>query len=196
MTDIVWETDIEGLLAELSDEAQVRTRLHQQHHRWYSLRNKCYALPVVILSVLSGSGNFLAGQFAVVEKHLIIGIGCISIFTSIISSVSQYLKLAELSENHRIAGLAWGKFYAKLKFSLLLQRRDRGDCREFFVGITSDYERLCEISPGLLESFKKRLKKKLEKRDLGEFRIPFYMNGYQHIDVPDEEWDENTEPDV
>ena len=194
MADIEWHESVENLLSELCDESQVRCRLHQRHHHWYSRRNKCYQLPVVILSALSGSGNFLAGQFLVVEKYLIIGIGCISIFISIISAVSQYLKLAELSENHRLAALAWNKLYTKLKFTIMLQRHDRADCREYFTSVVSDYERLFEISPDLLDFFKNKLKKKLQKRDLGEFKLPFYLNGYKHI-LPATEWEENTQDD-
>ena len=191
MTDIDWHESVESLLSELCDEAQIRCRLHNRHHHWYATRNKRYTLPVVVLSALSGSGNFLAGQFPVVEQHLIIGIGCISIFISIISAVSQFLKLAELSENHRIAGLAWNKFYTKLKLTLLLQRHDRSDCREFFSSVVSDYERLSEISPDLLDKFKNNLKKKLEKRDLGNFQLPFYLNGYKHIS-PIDVWEDNS----
>ena len=59
----------------------------------YSKRNLKYQLPVIILSVLSGSGNFIASNFPEYEKWLIIGIGGMSMFTSIISSISQFLKI-------------------------------------------------------------------------------------------------------
>ena len=177
-----WHSSIENLLESLCDESQLRNKLHHNHYSWYSKRNNYYSLPIVILSVLSGSGNFLAGQFPAVEQFLIIGIGCVSIFTSIISAVSQFLKLAQLSENHRIASLAWGKFYSSMMFQLSLKSEDRTEVKDFLTSICSEYDRLYEISPPLLNKFVKRMTKKLQGLVNQRFQIPFYLNGYKHFE--------------
>ena len=70
-----WHPSIEKLFEELADESQLRNKLHYEQSRYYNNRNNHYTLPVVILSVLSGSGNFIAGQFPTVEKYLIWGSG-------------------------------------------------------------------------------------------------------------------------
>ena len=136
---------METIFEELADESQLRNKLHYQQFRWYSNRNNHYTLPVVILSTLCGSGNFIAGQFPLVEKYLIIGIGAVSIFTSIISAISQFLKLAQLSENNRIASLAWGKFYSSIKFEIQLRTEDRSDPKDLLVSMIAEYDRLYEI---------------------------------------------------
>lgn len=183
---------VEELLTELCDESQVRAKLHSKHHHWYSNRNKRYHLPVVVISVLAGSGNFVAGQFEAIEKYLILFIGVLSIFTSIISAVSQFLKLAQLSESHRIASLAWGKFYSKVKFCLLLRSDDRDDPREFLQSVVGEYDRLFEISPTLLVHFVDKLSKKLKAAVGTRFQLPYYMNGYKHI-RPYREFEDNTD---
>lgn len=194
---MIWHQTIETLLEELCDEAQVRNKLHGSHYIWYQSRNARYTLPVIILSVLSGSGNFISVNFPIIEKWLIIGIGGVSIMTSIISAVAQYLKLGQFSESHRVATLAWGKFYTSIKFQLLLKPEDRTDPKDLLQGICSEYERLYEISPILLPRFIKKLSKKLHKLVSRRFKIPYYMNGFAHVNTfnSDDEFDNNTESD-
>ena len=192
---MIWHPSIEKLFEELADESQLRNKLHYEQSRWYNNRNNHYTLPVVILSVLSGSGNFIAGQFPTVEKYLIWGIGCISITTSIISAISQFLKLAQLSESNRISSLAWGKFYSSIKFQLQLKAEDRTDPKEFMSSILSEYDRLYEISSPLLRQFVDKMTKKLKKIVTNRFVTPFYMNGYIHCESYNDNFIENTEED-
>ena len=121
-------------------------------------------MPVVILSTLCGSGNFLAGQFPSIEKVLIIAIGGVSI----------------LSENNRVASLAWGKFYASIKFEIQLRTEDRSNAKDLMTNLLAEYNRLYEISPPLLRRFVDKMCKKLQGLVLDRFKIPFYMNGYRH----------------
>ena len=176
-----WDRDNETLLEELCDEAQLRNKLHSKIGTWFGKRSKRYHLPIIILSVLSGSGNFVSGQFPAIEKWLILGIGCISIFTSIISAVAQFLKLSELATEHRIASLAWGKFFATLRIQLQLKKADRLDPREFLNSVVSEYERLFEISPPLLKHFVDRMTKKVESLVHNRFKMPFYCNGFYGV---------------
>ena len=192
--DLAWHDSIVNLFEELADEAQLRSTLHMKQHIYYRTRNQWFTLPIVVLSVLSGSGNFISEGFnnVVVKKYLILGIGVVSIFTSVISAVSHHLKLAELSEANRISSLSWGKFYSRLKFKLSLQRQDRDGCQEFMNSIFAEYERLYEISPILINSFVKKIKQKLKKRNFDNgFILPFYMNGFHHLQSY--VWEDNSE---
>ena len=177
-----WNHAVEHIFEGLADESQLRHKLHHQQYRWYTNRNNHYAIPVVVLSVLSGSGNFIAGNFInkTIEKYLIICIGVVSICTSIISSISQFLKLAQLSESNRVASLAWGKFHSCIKFQIQLKSEDRLDAKDFMTTVISEYDRLYEISPPLLARFIDKMCKKLQNLVTDRFRIPHYMNGYHH----------------
>ena len=179
-----WDKSIEDIMEELCDEAQVRNKLHRRCYEYYYSKNNRYQLPILVLSVLSGSGNFIAGQFKDIEQWLILGIGGISIFTSIISSISQYLKLAQLSEGHRIAYLQWAKFYAHLKFQLLQRKKYREPPADFIKSVLGEYDRLFEISPTIPQRFITKLARELGRNiDDPNFKIPYYMNGYNHIEA-------------
>lgn len=190
---MIWHPSLTTLLEELADEAQLRTKLHSKIGTWYASRNKRYHLPIIIFSVLSGSGNFVSGQFKAIEKWLILGIGCLSIFTSIISAIAQFLKLSELATEHRIASLSWGKFFATLRIQLQLKKADRAEPREFLNSVVSEYERLFEISPPLLNNFVDKIIKKVQNMEHNRFKMPFYCNGFYGVrSFEEESFDNNT----
>ena len=191
--NLEWHESIENILSCLGDESQIRSRLHMNQHLSYRKRNQLFTLPVVILSILAGSGNFISEGYdnPITKKYMILGIGVVSIICSIISSVSQFLKLAELSEGNKMASLAWGKYFSRIKFQLSLQRNDRESCHDYLVSIFSEYDRLYEISPILHTTFVSHIKKKL--KNLPGVVLPYYLNGFNHTVAynEDEQWEDN-----
>ena len=193
--DQIWHDSHETLLETMCDEAQIRSILHLKQAAYYKRRNQMYTLPIVVLSVLSGSGNFISeGYQDLVKKYLIFGIGLVSILTSIISAISHHLGLAQLMEGNRIAGLSWGKFYSRLKFQLSLVREERENIHDFLNSVFSEYDRLSEISPLLLKHFIRNVKSKLNSRILDDgFVLPYYMNGFAHCKRYDEGYEADDE---
>ena len=182
-----WHRTHEYLLRQLGDEAQLLSNMHMKAHEYYSARNRKYQLPVIIFSVISGSGNFISTNFDDEDdqKHMILAIGALSIVTSIISSVSQFLKLSEYSEAHRTASLHWQKYYTNLRFTLLQRRKDRSMLPAYINDIYAEYQRLREISPVIPKIIRSKLKKK--RRKLGKMSIPTSVGGLRRTEVWDEE---------
>ena len=133
----IWHSSIEQILQNLGNEAQIKAKLHRKAHRYYNRRNMKYQLPIIILSVISGSGNFVSAQFPDAQNYIILGIGIVSMITSIISSVSQYLKLAPLSESHKIAYLSWEKFFINIAIQLRMKQNDRIEVKDYLRVIIS-----------------------------------------------------------
>ena len=92
-----WHESNELFLSKLGDESQLQSICHMYSHEEFSNRSRKFQLPIIILSVISGSGNFVSSSFPDYQELIILGVGVLSIFTSIISSIAQYLKLAEKS---------------------------------------------------------------------------------------------------
>ena len=143
---VEWDDSIESVLAELGDEAQINAYLHKMANIHFTNKNIKFQLPIIILSALSGTGNFVSNNFPDYQQTIILAIGGISIFTSIISSVAQFLKVSQLSENHRISYLAWEKFYSTIKFQVRQRRESRDNLRDFISIVIPEYQRLKEIS--------------------------------------------------
>ena len=175
MDTVRWNRPLETLLRELADESQILASLHQKSHEYFAAKNKKYQLPIIILSVISGSGNFVSNSFPDEQEVIILGIGVLSICTSIISSVSQYLKLSEYSEAHRIASVSWEKFYQTIRFQLIRRRQDRTDLSEYMTMVTNEYQRMKETSPIIPKDMRKSIKKK--RKRLGNMWLPFLAGG-------------------
>ena len=143
---------------------------------------------------MAGSGNFISeGYESFTKKYMILGIGIVSIITSILSAVQNFLKLAELSEANRMASLSWGKFFCRLKRQLSMQRDDRDGCHDYILSIFSEYDRLYETSPVLHTKFVSKIKKKLA--NIRGVILPYYLNGFNHTRAYEEEAFENNTDD-
>lgn len=180
--DMIWHDSIERILSELADEAQINSYLHNKAHLYYSAKNIRYQLPIIVLSAISGSGNFVSTNFPSISNYIIIGIGCLSIVTSIISSVAQFLKLSELSEGNRMSYLNWEKFHHNIKFQLRKKRTFRDNIKEFLNNILQEYQRLKEISPIIPNHISDIIRKKRKKvKAINEMVMPSYIDAFHHI---------------
>lgn len=185
--DQEWHESNELFFKKLGDEAQLQALCHMKSHEEYSTRSRKYQLPIIILSVMCGSGNFVSTSFPDNQDTIILGVGVLSIITSIISSIAQYLKLAEKSEAHRIAYVSWEKFYNNIRFQLSKRREEREDLTNYMTSVTNEYQRLQEISPLLPDSITKSIlsnKRKVIKQGMN---VPVSLRNVK----PTEWWDKD-----
>ena len=175
-----WNDSLEQLTAKLADEAQVMAKLHKTHHESFSRKHRRLNLPVVILSTLCASLNFFSGSVEKnIERWIIVGCGVLSVVTSILSSISQFLKLAEKSGSHLVAENLWLRFYNRLIFQLKLTVNMRQNPEDFLVEIENEYQRLYEMSPDIQSHFIAKMKRTFDGNHDEHFRIPHFLNG-QH----------------
>lgn len=190
---VEWDDSIESILAELGDEAQINAYLHKMSNVYFASKNIKFQLPIIILSALSGTGNFISNNFPNYQQTIILAIGGISIFTSILSSVAQFLKVSQLSENHRISYLAWEKFYSTIKFQLRNRRESRDNLRDFISIVIPEYQRLKEISADIPKHICEKVKKR--KKNLHKMQVPYLINGFHPVIPYKEEKIEDEDDD-
>jgi hypothetical protein len=177
--EIVWDESIEAIFSELGDEAQINAFLHKKAAEYYTRQNIKYQLPIIVLSALSGSGNFISANFPDYANLIVLGIGGVSIFTSIISSVAQFLKVSQLSESHRISYLSWEKFHSTIKFQLSRRKESRDNIRDFLSLVIPEYQRLKEISADIPKHICDMVKR--DKKKLAKMQVPYMLNGFHPV---------------
>ena len=188
---VEWDTSVESILSELGDEAQINAYMHKMSNVYFASKNIKFQLPIIILSALSGTGNFISNNFPNYQQTIILAIGGISIFTSILSSVAQFLKVSQLSENHRISYLAWEKFYSTIKFQLRNRRESRDNLRDFISIVIPEYQRLKEISADIPKHICEKVKKR--KKNLHKMQVPYLINGFHPVIPYKEEIDDDSD---
>ena len=189
--NIEWEDSIENILSEIGDESQINAYMHKKAQAYYTKQNIKYQLPIIVLSALSGTGNFVSANFPAYTSIIILAVGGVSIFTSILSSVAQFLKVSQLSESHRISYLSWEKFHSTIKFQLNKRRSNRDDLKDFLSLIVPEYQRLKEISADIPKHIYEQVKK--NKKNLNKMQIPYMLNGFHPVVAYKEEENEDDE---
>lgn len=188
---IDWDESIENILSEIGDESQINAFMHKKAQAYYTTQNIKYQLPIIVLSALSGTGNFISANFPDYSSIIILAVGGVSIFTSILSSVAQFLKVSQLSESHRMSYLSWEKFHSTIKFQLNKRRKNRDDLKDFISLIVPEYQRLKEISADIPKHICDQVKR--NKKNLNKMQIPYMLNGFHPVIPFKEEENEDDE---
>ena len=61
------------------------------------------------------------------------------------------MKISELNEAHRVASIAWGKFYRNSKVELSKSPKERSDVLQILKQSKEEFDRLIETSPNISE---------------------------------------------
>ena len=147
-----WKEYHEKILIDWADKAQCYQWLHSKSaNKYIGLRN-LYTIPVIILSTLTGTANFALERVPKeYQGYCQIGIGTLNIIAGIITTVSQFLKINELSEAHRVSSMSWDKFYRNIRVELIKAPEERTDVSYLIKSCKDEYGRLMEISPNIDE---------------------------------------------
>lgn len=181
-----WTKQQELLMAEWSDKAGCYRWLHDRCEKKFSSKNMMITIPVIILSTLTGTANFALDGFISpdnqdAKKYAQAGIGAVSIFAGILTTLGNFLRFAQGSESHRVSGIAWGKFQRQIAVELALAPNDRIDCMDFLKICRAELDRLIEQSPpipdDIINQFKREFK---EKKDV---KKPEICDGMEHTTV-------------
>lgn len=150
--DVQWTVEHEEILVDWSDKAMCYGRLHTKSNQYYAYLNKWFTIPVIIMSIITGVGNFAFQKYP--PDIQILGanvIGGVNILSGIISTIGQSLKVAELNEGHRVSAISWDKFHRNIKVELAKHPDERMSPKHMLKVYKEEFDRLMEISPPIRE---------------------------------------------
>ena len=106
-----WHQQQELILKRWSEIGSSYRYLHDKSFKKFDRQNMWFALPVIIISTITGTANFAQGSFPDAWKEFVpLGIGFFNLSAGLITTVSQFLRVSELLEGHRAASIAYSKF--------------------------------------------------------------------------------------
>ena len=156
---VEWGPEHEEILIDWADKALCLRWLHAKSNNHYSRLNTWYTVPVIIMSTVTGTANFALNRFPADYQDIATSvIGSINIIAGIITTISQFLKIAELNEAHRASALAWSKLYRNIKLELAKAPKERKKVIHMLNNSKEEYDRLMETSPVISEKFIKMFK--------------------------------------
>ena len=162
--------------------------MHDKGDKKMSRSNMFITVPVIILSTLTGSANFMLQSVIspndqTSQKYAQIAIGSVSIFTGILTTLGNFFRYAQNSESNRVASIAWGKFQRQIAIELALHPKERIDSLDFLKICRSDLDRLIEQSPPIPDDIIDEFEKEFE--DIKDFKRPDIAHGVDHTKVFD-----------
>ena len=162
-----WHPQQEKILKNWSEVGSSYRYLHGKSFNKYERCNMCFSLPVIILSTLTGVANFAQSSFPVDARPTVsVVVGSLNIIAGLITTIAQFLKVAERMEGHRAASVAYSKFSRNISVELSLPVKERLiDGTEFLSVQRSEMDRLIEQSPNIPEDIVKLFDKTFIKRD-------------------------------
>jgi hypothetical protein len=172
-------------MAGWSDIAASYRWMHDRCEKIMSKNNMFITVPVIILSTLTGSANFIVGSILSDnqegQKLAQIGIGGVSIFTGILTTLGNFFRYAQNSESHRVSSITWGKFQRQLAVELALHPRERIDSMDFLKICRAELDRMIEQSPPIPTKVINEFEK--EFSDLKDLKRPDIAHGMEHTKV-------------
>lgn len=144
----IWKPEQEDILKKWADKALCFKAMHDRASKKYWCLNAWFNIPIIILSTLTGTGNFAQGSFdPSYAGLLILIIGGANILSAILGTIAQYINVAGMLEGHRFASISWDKYARGIQVELGKVRTDRQDPLPYLKRCQEDFDRLIEISP-------------------------------------------------
>lgn len=154
--NIEWGDDHVNILVEWADKALCYKWLHSKSHASYASSHAWFTIPVIIMSTVAGTANFAQEKFPEnIRQYVSMTIGTINLFSGIISTIQQYLKISELNEAHRVAYIGWDKFYRNTKVELSKSPNERMSVIHIMKYCKEEFDRLMETSPSISDNIVK-----------------------------------------
>jgi hypothetical protein len=177
----VWHKQHERVLCGWGEGAACYRYMHYKAHCRYKQMNMRMTLPIIIISTVTGTANFAQETFPISMRHYVPAmIGTLNLFAAILTTISQFLKVGELMESHRVSAVHYGKLARTIRLELSLPITERsydgGDMVETSKG---EYDRLIEQSPPvptpILKMFERRFPEDSNTDKSDQFMRPEIM---------------------
>jgi phenylpyruvate tautomerase PptA (4-oxalocrotonate tautomerase family) len=183
----IWIDSEVQLLKKWGEIASSYRLLHDRAFREFQIKSYGLAIPIIILSTLSGTASFSISSFPPsVQGFAPMVIGGVNIFVGILQTITQFLRVNEQTESHRVASITYGKFARNITTELTLPPNNRSyNGIDFVQMCRTEMDRMIEQSPiiplHLLKEFdKNKLYKDITRPDvLSVSNIKVYEPDYK-----------------
>ena len=116
----VWHEQQELILKNWSEIGSSREYLHDKSFMKYNSQNLRFALPIIVISTITGTANFAQKVFLNHGQHMYrSNLSFLNLTAGLITTIAQFLRVSELLKGHRS------------------MKRRRGKLRVIAVGFTA-----------------------------------------------------------
>lgn len=180
---ITWNRRLELYFADTGEKAHCLSWIHRKSEEYYSRKSVWIDLPVIIFGTLNGAVSVGSKSLFGENPLAPVGVGIISLFTAILSTIGSYFAFSRKAEGHRISALSYGKLYRFLSIEMALPREERMRASDLLKFVKNEYDRLTEISPLIPPLIVKEFKDKFSQPQYDDISKPEDTNGLHAIEI-------------
>jgi|TARA_B110000211_G_C13917108_1_gene481008 hypothetical protein len=179
-----WSPEIEQLLSEWGEIALCYAWIHNFSTRKYQRKNHNLAIPIIVLSTLTGVGNFATDSYIPegYKQGFSAFVGGLNIFCGILGTLQSFLRYAQLYESHRMSALSWASLGRNIQIELALAHERRKPSRDFLKVARAQLDALLESSPTVDQDVITLFNKKFTGK-YPHITKPLIVNGLQEVKV-------------
>ena len=187
-----WTLKLEKLFASEGEKCHGYSWLHSKAAERFNFCNTCIALPVIVLSTLSGTATI--GQSYLFDNSMSssVIIGLMSIASGVMNTITSYYGWAKRSEAHRISSINYSKIFRFISVEMSLPRESRMNAKDFTKIIREQIDRLGEISPMIPPIIIEQFKMSFGGSTYPDIAKPEICNGLEKILVYSNEDEVNS----
>ena len=147
----VWHKQQEDILKDWSEMAASYQWLHSRSYNKFKSQNMWFALPVIIISTVTGTANFAQSSLpTAAQSWAPAAIGFLNLTAGLITTVAQFLRVSEQMEGHRASSVEYGKLARNIEVELSLPAPERNTGGlDYIKQCRGDIDRLIEQSPDI-----------------------------------------------
>lgn len=149
--ELIWHKQQEDILKDWAEMAASYRWLHSRSYNEFKKQNMYFALPVIVISTITGTANFAQSSLPVgVQSYAPAVIGFFNLTAGLITTIAQFLRVSEQMEGHRASSVEYGKLARNIEVELSLPAHERSASGlEYIKKCRSEIDRLIEQSPDI-----------------------------------------------
>ncbi len=149
--ELIWHGQQEDILKDWAEMAASYRWLHSRSYNEFKKQNMYFALPVIVISTITGTANFAQSSFPPsVQPYAPALIGFFNLTAGLITTIAQFLRVSEQMEGHRASSVEYGKLARNIEVELSLPAHERSSSGlEYIKKCRTEIDRLIEQSPDI-----------------------------------------------
>ena len=169
----MWTLNHESYLKSIAERCASREVMHLNTHRRLARQCAYFKLPTIFISLLCGSAQ--ASQESLdrlinspsFTPWLPLILGLLSLFVSLLNSISSYLQVESLCQHHLTSSIMFGKLCRQISKEVRLAPKDRSlNGSEAIKQYGMQFDQLLEQAPPLSRRIEKAFAKRRDARKL------------------------------
>jgi hypothetical protein len=169
----MWSENHEKYLQSIAERCASREVMHLTYHRRLSKQCAWFKVPTIFISLICGSAQASQASLEALinspsfNPWLPIILGLFSLFVSLLNSVSSYLQVESLCQQHLSSSILFGKLCRQIARELRLQPKERSlTGKDAIKTYSLQFDQLQEQAPPLCRRIEKEFSKRRDTKKL------------------------------